>query len=288
VNLLRYAPEIIVAILFIAALLGYSLGLSANMFVVLFVLLLVLATSIALFSSGLKSWLFLRRLRITPVSTTGSSKTSIVSINGRAKSSKPLMSPISSVPCAYWRVTAECTEPVPSGTEVWTIESKKIYSADSRTPFFIEDDTGRLLIDPQGAEMDIHCKEYNGYISGHGLSDEKPATMDERVIRFIESLDNKEQQDFRAHDFFTIAEYYLPEDETLYVLGRRYRVNDAANPGDPETFEIKQGVLDLPVYFADSTFRLTVKNHSRTLYTRIFLGMALTILTLYAFSVYYS
>jgi hypothetical protein len=258
------------------------------MFLLLFIMLVSLAACLYVLSSGLKSWLFLRRLRITPVSTTGSSKTGIVAINGRAKSWKPLLSPISSVPCAYWRVTAEYTEPVPSGTEGWTIESKKIFSADLRTPFFIEDDTGRILIDPQGAEMDIHCKEYNGYISRHGLSDEKPATMDERVIRFIGSLDNKEQQDFRAHDFFTIAEYYLPEDETLYVLGRRYPVDDAANPGHSETFEIKHGFLDLPVYFADSTFRLTVKNHSRLLSTRIFLGMALTLLALYAFTVYYS
>jgi len=171
---------------------------------------------------------------------------------------------------------------------VWTIESKKIYSADSRTRFYIEDDTGRLLVNPQGAEMDIYCKEYNGYISGHGRANEKPATMDERVIRFIESLEDKEQHYFWAHDFFTIAEYYLPEDETLYVLGRLIPVNSATNPGHSETFEIKQGVLDLPVYFADSTFRLTVKSHSRILYTRIFLGIALAILVLYAFPVYFS
>jgi hypothetical protein len=287
VNLHRYAPEIIVAILFIVALLEYSIGLSANMIVLLFILLLVLTASLSILSSGLKSYFFLRRLRITPVSTTGSSKTGIIAIKGRAKSWKTLLSPISGVPCAYWRVTAECTEPVPHGTEIWTIESKQIYSADSRTQFYVEDDTGRLLVNPQGAEMDIHCKEYNGYISGHGQPNEKPATMDERVIRFIESLDNKEQHYFWVHDFFSISEYYLPEDETLYVLGRVNPVNGATNPGHSDIFEIQQGVLDLPVYFADSTFRLTVKNHSRILYTRIFLGIALTILVLYALSVYF-
>ena len=71
---------------------------------------------------------------------------------------KPGISPISRIPCVFWRITAKyySTGKFPG----WTV----LCSRDSKNPFFIADYSGRILVVPEGARIEIPLYiSYEGY-----------------------------------------------------------------------------------------------------------------------------
>lgn len=126
-----------------------------------------------------QGFVLLRRKRLVqdiPVSTTRGAAMGSVEIRGKAVGPYTLLSPISALECYFYRV------------EVWqAVEEersrrwKKRVSEMLLTPLFIEDETGRLLVDPRDAELlfspdtDEQCdsgiSELMGYsLERHGIS----------------------------------------------------------------------------------------------------------------------
>jgi hypothetical protein len=159
-------------------------------------LVICAALGVALFCQG---FLLLRRKRLimnTPVSKVRSAAMGLVEINGLAAGPYTFTAPITGMPCYYSR------------TVVWQWKregrnTKWVREADDCQvlPFYVEDETGRVLVDPKGAQLDIHRdfqEEFGSvlfvreaglppnvasFLLQHGISTEKKIKVEEYCIK---------------------------------------------------------------------------------------------------------
>ncbi len=87
-----------------------------------------------------------RRMQNTPTSKTRSLAMGLVEVHGRARRKYALVSPMSQLPCAYYRLRRYRRD----RNNRWRLSSSK---DSGHVPFYLEDDTGRVLIDPQRATV---------------------------------------------------------------------------------------------------------------------------------------
>jgi hypothetical protein len=132
----------------------------------------------------------------TPASKIRSASMGLVEINGLAAGPYTILAPITSVPCYYFHTTAW----------QWQREGRnskwvKVADESLHVLFFLDDNTGRVLVDPQGAEMDIHRDFHDefstslfsstlgfpsniaGFLARHGVSTDTKIKIDEYCIK---------------------------------------------------------------------------------------------------------
>jgi len=229
--------------------------------------------------TGLKRYLFLQKIEDTPVSKIGSAPAGLVELAGRARFREPEKSPVTNAPSAYWRITGEYF--YQSGkASGW----KFFYSAESENLFYIEDDTGEMLVRPEGARIEIPSEgTYLGYISEHGWLIKGPATMDRCVLNYIDSLDADAQQLFRNHkeENIRVTEYIIREDEPIFLLGTATPSDSTSGPESQDTMVIRKGACDGTLYITDSNESRVISSLSSSMFLRIFGGFALSAACLY-------
>ncbi|HKW16293.1 MAG TPA: hypothetical protein VJO35_02170 [Terriglobales bacterium] len=102
-----------------------------------------------------------RRLILnTPASKIRSASIGLVEISGLATGPYVITSPLKQVECFYYKSIAWELRQQGKNSE-WV----KIGEEILHVPFYLDDGTGTLLIDPAGADMDLHCdlkEEYGG------------------------------------------------------------------------------------------------------------------------------
>jgi hypothetical protein len=106
---------------------------------------------IALFLYGFRLLQRRRLILEIPFSKIRSASIGMVEISGLATGPYTMVAPITARPCYYYR------------TLVWEWKQRgkskqwvKIAGECMHLPFFVDDNTGRLLIDPRGADLDLH------------------------------------------------------------------------------------------------------------------------------------
>lgn len=131
-----------------------------------------------------------RWIEDTPVSKIAAAAMGRVKVIGRATGPYTLISPLAGADCYYYRAVAWNGQNAQDEEKVERRAVETIYA-----PLFIEDETGRLMIDPRGAQLDLPY-EYDEAVSGismtecarrflrrHGLSDVSNTTVTECVIK---------------------------------------------------------------------------------------------------------
>src|SRR5260370_18558676 len=93
-----------------------------------------------------------RRILKTPASRIRSASMGLVEISGLAAGPYVLTSPFKQVECYYYQSTAWQLKQQGKNTQ-WV----KVAEETLHVPFYLDDDTGKVLVDPRGAEMDLHC-----------------------------------------------------------------------------------------------------------------------------------
>lgn len=153
-----------------------------------------------------------RLIMNTPASKVRSAAMGLVEVNGLANGPYALTAPITGKTCYYYR------------TMVWQWKrqgksSSWVKEADEslHVPFFLEDNTGRVLVDPQGAEMDIH-RDFQDEFSNSVFSSnlEIPGNITNFLLAHGISTDKK----------IKVEEYCIKPKNALFVLGTL-----AQNPG---------------------------------------------------------
>jgi hypothetical protein len=132
----------------------------------------------------------------TPTSKIRSASMGLVEINGLAVGPYTMTAPITGVPCYYFRSIAWQWQNVGRNSK-WV----KVADESLHLPFFLDDNTGRVLVDPQGAEMDIHRdfheqfgtslfstsfeipSNISGFLACHGVSTDKKLKIEEYCIK---------------------------------------------------------------------------------------------------------
>ena len=153
-----------------------------------------------------------RLITDTPASKIRSASMGLVEVSGLAVGPYTLTAPITGLPCYHYRTVAW----------EWKQEGKnkqwvKVADESLHVPFFLDDNTGRVLIDPQGAEMEIHRDLHDEFsISLFSGSLEIPSTMASFLARNGVSCENR----------IKVEEYCIKPKNALFVLGTL-----APNPG---------------------------------------------------------
>jgi len=138
-----------------------------------------------------------RRLILNiPASKVRSASLGLVEVSGLAVGPYTMPAPITALPCYYYH------------TQAWELrqsgknkEWKKVADESLHVPFYLDDNTGRVLVDPRDAEMDLHRdfhEEFSsslfssnlsiptnvsGFLARHGVSGDRPIKIDEYCIK---------------------------------------------------------------------------------------------------------
>lgn len=127
----------------------------------------------------------------------------LVEINGRASGPNTMWAPVTGRPCFLYRTMAWHK---PEGKSNW----EKVADETLHLPFFVDDTTGKMLIEPLGAELDLECdfqEEYDTSLSFS--SDDIPL----RVKSFLTRHNISSDQSLR------ITECVIKPDDPLFIAG---------------------------------------------------------------------
>lgn len=167
-----------------------------------------------LFYRGFRMLARKRLIMNTPASKIRSASMGLVEVSGLAVGPYTMNAPITGESCFYYRTIAWQLKQSGKNTE-W----EKVADESLHVPFYLDDNTGRVLVDPQGAEMDLH-RDFHDEFSGSFFSSslEVPANVAGFLARHGASLDKKTRVD----------EYCIKPKNFLFILGTL-----AENPGLP-------------------------------------------------------
>lgn len=170
------------------------------------------AAGVYLFCHG---FFLLQRKRLimnTPASKIRSAAMGLVEVSGLANGPYTLTAPITGVPCYYYR------------TLIWQWKQRgknsswvKDCDESLHLPFYLEDESGRVLVNPQGAELDIHRDFHEEFIGPAFFTE---PTLPENVERFL--LGHGISTDKKTK----VEEYCIKPKNALFILGTL-----AENPG---------------------------------------------------------
>ncbi len=120
-----------------------------------------------------------RRVENTPTSKTRSLALGLVEVHGRARRKYALVSPMSQQPCVYYRLRRFRRD----RNNRWKLSS----SSDSgHVPFYLEDDTGRVLVDPARASVRPRSRQ-EGFSGQQILMLERSSPVD-RNQKWVEEI----------------------------------------------------------------------------------------------------
>jgi hypothetical protein len=132
-----------------------------------------------------------RRVENTPTSKTRSVAMGLAEVQGRARRKYALVSPEGQAPCVYYRLRRYRRD----SKNRWRLAGS---SDSSHVPFYLEDETGRLLIAPDGANIRAKTR-HEGFGGQANLLFDRASHID-RDEKWIEET--------------------IPEGNLLYVLGQ--------------------------------------------------------------------
>jgi hypothetical protein len=133
-----------------------------------------------LFIRGL---LLLARQRLlvhTPTTKIGNVSSGLVEVSGTATGTMTQRAPITGENCLFYQTRARSLNQSQKNATWETIADDVTH-----TPFVLSDDTGKILIDPEGTELDLSknfCEEFN--ISAFSTNDELPSEADSFLAHF--------------------------------------------------------------------------------------------------------
>ncbi len=131
---------------------AYSVFYSASDGSWLMLLALVGAVGgVALFFQGFRMLRYKRLILNTPFSKIRSASIGLVEVSGMPTGPQTISAAITGDPCYYYRVKA--WQWVESGNDhKW----EQVLDESLCVPFFLDDSTGKVLVNPQGADLDVH------------------------------------------------------------------------------------------------------------------------------------
>jgi hypothetical protein len=167
--------------------------------------LVAIAGGLYFFVSGFRLLARKRLLITTPTSKIRSAALGLVEVNGRAAGPCTVFAPITGKPCFLYHTT------VWQQREGKNVEWDKIADETLHLPFFIDDSTGQLLVEPLGADLDLHRdfrEEYSAsffssslssdgdgapprvgvFLSRHGIAPARRLRIEERSIKPEDAL----------------------------------------------------------------------------------------------------
>jgi|SRR5579864_5273727 len=157
------------------------------------------------FVLGFRSLQRKRLILNTPASKIRSASMGLVEISGMAIGPHVITSPLKQLECYYYRTIAWQLKQSGKSSE-WV----KVADETLHIPFYLDDSTGKLLIDPAGADLDLHCGFEEQYPPSLTFQDsEVPVAVEEFLVRHGVSSNSR----------IKVEERCIKPDDFLFVLG---------------------------------------------------------------------
>ncbi len=219
---------------------------------------------------GMHGFIFGQKIRNTPNSKVRSASVGLIELHGKAKLKKSILSPISGKKCVYWEVHA------------YYFGSKwdPLYEKSSSTPFYLEDGTGRILVDIENASVVISTENtYQGYVNG--ISGK---WIHKNVREFINKLGKGDKETFKEHrnEEIKVIEYFIPEGKEIYVLGNATPIKEVHSHIGHENLIIKEGEFEKILYISDQKEIKVLKEIEKDIFWFIGAGLLVSALGIYA------
>ncbi|MFZ0859818.1 MAG: GIDE domain-containing protein [Candidatus Sulfotelmatobacter sp.] len=147
-----------------------------------------------------------RRLILdTPFSKIRSASLGMVEVSGLAVGPYTMVAPITARPCYYYR------------TLVWEYKQSgknkqwvKVAGECMHVPFFVDDNTGRVLVDPRGADLDLH-RDFEQQFCDSFFTTKDPAP--DNVRSFLG------RHGIVTNNKIKVEEYCIKPKNSLFILG---------------------------------------------------------------------
>ena len=149
----------------------------ASWLVVLGVLGVVLG--VYLFFQGFRMLRYKRLILNTPFSKIRSASMGLVEVSGMPTGPKTINSAITGSPCYYYRARAWQWVVSEKGGGSW----KQAVDESICVPFFLDDSTGKVLVNAQGATMDVHRSFYDEVYTMSALG--QNSLVPESIRKFV-------------------------------------------------------------------------------------------------------
>ncbi len=212
-----------------------------------------------------------RVIRDTPRSRIGSLSNGIVEIEGSVETDKLIKSPFSKADCVFYKYEIkEYRRSSSSQSKRLSYRWETASSGDHRVPFYVVDETGKALVEPDKADFVVSHK--NVY------SEKNPGSNDSvmAIPKFIEKLKNWDTNDpaplfsdelelepMDSRTNFQRArvggrryhEYYIEPGDKLFVLGTATKRTDS-----PSDIVIKRGTDDKTFVISDKSEKAVLKS----------------------------
>ncbi len=164
-----------------------------------------LCAGIYLFIQGFRLLQRRRLILDTPFSKIRSASLGMVEVSGLAAGPYTLLAPISTRACYYYRTVAW----------EWKQQGKskqwvKVAGESMHVPFFLDDNTAKVMIDPRGADLDLHRDFQQEFCDGFFTTkQEAPPNVREFLLRHGVSTHNK----------IKVEEFCIKPKNALFILG---------------------------------------------------------------------
>jgi hypothetical protein len=155
-----------------------------------------------------KGFLLLQKRHLilnTPASKIRSASLGMVELNGLAAGPYTTVAPITERACYFYR------------TEVWEWKQSgrnkawvKVAAESMHVPFFLDDNTAKVMVDPRGAELDLHRDFQQEFCDGFFTTkQEAPPNVHNFLLRHGVSTNNK----------IKVEEFCIKPKNAMFILG---------------------------------------------------------------------
>src|SRR5215469_10122166 len=114
----------------------------------------------------------------TPASKIRSASMGLVEISGLAVGPYVVTSPLRQAPCYYYRSIAWQLKQQGKNSQ-WV----KVAEESLHVPFYLDDNTDKILVDPRGSETDLHCDLKEKYNAPFSFGPGMPGSVAEFLAR---------------------------------------------------------------------------------------------------------
>jgi hypothetical protein len=130
------------------------------------------------FVTGFRSLRLQRIIQTTPTARARSLAMGMVELQGRVLGRSRVTAPFTARTCAWWEVELQTLRRSRRGMNRWST----VHREQSGNPFYLEDETGRVMVYPQGADLSAGAlvqeethglgvpEPYAGYMESRGLA----------------------------------------------------------------------------------------------------------------------
>jgi hypothetical protein len=167
--------------------------------------LLGICCGLYLFYRGFRLLQRRRLILDTPFSKIRSAAMGMVEVSGLAMGPYTMTAPITAKPCYFYRTLAWELKQRGKNKE-WVQVAKEC----NHVPFFLDDNTGRMLVDPREAELDLYCDFQQEFCdSFFSVKEPAPANVRDFLARYGVATSNK----------IRVEEHCIKPKNALFVMG---------------------------------------------------------------------